>query len=66
MKQVVDANGNPIKGLFKNNDGSIIVKDPDGLKKSQIQKNSFLALNNEVVDLRQQLRKILEKLNGEH
>ncbi len=65
MIQVVDANGVPIKGLFKKADGSIVVKDQEALRKSQIQKNAFVALNNEVVDLKQQLKKILEKLNGE-
>jgi hypothetical protein len=34
MKQVIDNNGNPIKGLYKSENGSIVVNDPDSYHKA--------------------------------
>jgi hypothetical protein len=51
MKQIVDASGTPIKGLFKNADGSVIVKNDVELKKNLKQHETFDRLNNQINDL---------------
>jgi hypothetical protein len=37
MKQVIDGNGNPIKGLYKSENGSLVVNDPDSYNKAIIE-----------------------------
>lgn len=66
MIQVADRSGTPIKGLFKKSDGSLVVHDPAGLLKSKQQKNAFDTLNNEISELKQQMKLILDKINGIH
>jgi hypothetical protein len=51
MLQVVDSSGNPIKGLFKKADGSVIVKNDTELKKNLKQHETFDRLNNQIKDL---------------
>lgn len=37
MKQVIDSHGNPIKGLYKSESGSLVVNDPDSYNKAIIE-----------------------------
>lgn len=37
MKQVIDSHGNPIKGLYKSENGSLVVNDPDSYNKAIIE-----------------------------
>lgn len=64
MRQVCDASGKPIKGLFRRADDSLVVIDPTEFEKNKISHDAFQALNNEVQSLKKQIEKILEKLNG--
>lgn len=51
MFQVVDASGNPIKGLFKKVDGSVVVKNDMEFKKNLKQHEVFDRLNNQIENL---------------
>jgi hypothetical protein len=51
MKQIVDSAGNPIKGLFKKPDGSVVVRNDAELKKNLIQHSTFDRLNNQITEL---------------
>lgn len=51
MKQVIDSAGNPIKGLFKKPDGSVVVRNEPELKKNLKQHETFDRLNNQINDL---------------
>jgi hypothetical protein len=64
MRQVCDVNGNPVKGLFRRADDSLVVVDPTEFQKNKISHDAFQALNNEVQTLKQQIAKILEHLHG--
>jgi cell division protein FtsB len=64
MRQVCDASGNPIKGLFRRADDSLVVVDPVEFQKNKISHDAFQALNNEVQSLKQQIAKILEHIHG--
>ena len=64
MRQVVDSNGNPIRGLFRRADDSLVVIDQQEFEKNKISHQAFEALNNEVSQLKNQMALILEKLNG--
>jgi uncharacterized protein YdcH (DUF465 family) len=66
MKQVVDKNGAPVKGLFKKDDKSLVVLDREAFRRSQAQHAAIDTLNREVASLKDQMRQILEKLNGKH
>ena len=63
MKQVLDVHGNKITGLYKKDDGSFVVVDKDGFKKSQSAKATINGLKNEVNTLKEQMAKIMEMLN---
>lgn len=60
MKQVVDSNGNNIGGLFRRDDGSLVVTDITALNRNKISHEVFAALNNEVKVLREQMDQILK------
>lgn len=64
MKNVVDKTGAPIKGLFRKDDGSLAVVDHAGQKRSSVQKKVINDMHAEITDLKQQLKLILDKLNG--
>lgn len=64
MKQILDKNGNIISGLFRNDDGSIVANDITTYKKNKLQHDKFTSLTNEVNLLKEQMKNILEKLNG--
>lgn len=64
MKQIINREGAPIKGLFKKDDKSIVVLDRAAFIKNQSQHAAFETLNREVASLKEQMQKILEKLNG--
>jgi hypothetical protein len=58
MKQVVDASGNPIKGLFKKADGSVVVRNDAELKKNLTQHEAFDRLNNQITELNARVAEI--------
>ncbi len=64
MRQVVDNAGNPVKGLFRRADDSLVVINPDEFAKNKISHDAFQALNNEVMILKNQMEKVMEMLNG--
>lgn len=61
---VKDKNGNQIPGLFRKPDGSFVNRDKSALEKAQMQQSAFAALNNEVAELKEQIKTILEHING--
>lgn len=64
MKPIVDKNGNLISGLYRNKDGSIVNDDVNSYHKNKLQHDKFTSLTNEVNILKEQMKIILEKLNG--
>jgi len=58
MKQVLDSFGKPIKGLYKNQDGSVVVKNDAELKKNLKQRETFDRLNNQISDLQSRVSEI--------
>ena len=62
MKQVSDANGVPIRGLFRKEDGSIVVNDPVSLKKNELVALNINKLNSEVETLKKQIADIMTLL----
>jgi hypothetical protein len=64
MKQVVDINGLPINGLFKKDDGSIIVQDDTSLLINRSQHAAFGTINEEISSLKQQVQQLIGLLNG--
>jgi hypothetical protein len=64
MKQIVDSSGAVIRGMFKTKDGAIVINDKFALDKAMSQSNIISSLNNEVNQLKEQMKMILEKLNG--
>lgn len=64
MKPVIDSSGTKIKNLFKNDDGSLVVRDSVGYARNKTSKDAFESINKEVAEMKQQLQLILEKLNG--
>ena len=63
-KQVIDSSGNVVDGLFRGDDGSLTINNSDAYRKSKIQHEKFASLNDEINGLKEQVNKILEKLNG--
>lgn len=59
MKQIADSNGIPIRGLFRKDDGSIVVNDPVGLKKNELVALNINKLNNEVDELKKQMAELM-------
>jgi hypothetical protein len=66
MKQIVDRNGSPLKGLYKKDDRSIVVVDKAAFMKSRMQHDAFDSLQSEVNTLKKQMQKILEHINGKN
>jgi hypothetical protein len=64
MRPVLDSNGNPIQGLYRRTDDSLVVVDDNAFKKNKISHDAFEALNNEVMTLKRQMEQILGMLNG--
>jgi hypothetical protein len=64
MKQVADLNGNAIDGMFRNKDGSLSLNNHSAYNKNKLQHDKFTSLTNEVNFLKEQMKLILEKLNG--
>ena len=67
MKQVADSAGNPIKGLFRQKDGSLVVLDAALLNNSireQEHLTEIQTLKNRVTELEFKVKEILEKING--
>ena len=64
MKQIIDETGKSITGLFRDDNGAIIVNKPSAYMQAQIQSDNFALLNNEVNILKEQMRQIMGKLNG--
>jgi hypothetical protein len=62
MRQVFDKNGNPIKGLFRRVDDSLVVINSTEFEKNKLSHDAFQSLNNEVQTLKAQIAEILEKL----
>jgi uncharacterized protein involved in exopolysaccharide biosynthesis len=58
MKQVFDSRGNPLKGIFKKDDGSIVNKNESELVKNLKQHNTFERLNNQIQELMDRLARI--------
>lgn len=70
MKQCIDEKGNVIKGLFKKDDGSLVVVDPEAYMRSMTQKANATKLQDEIESLKSQISNIMkllnEKTNGNH
>lgn len=64
MKKVVDARGSVIDGLYRNSDGSLTINNNTAFNKNNIQHRNFAKLMSEVSVLQEQMKLILEKLNG--
>lgn len=64
MKQVLNRNGDKIAGMFKTVTGAIVVNDKVALDRAMAQSNIIVSLNTEVNQLKEQMKLILEKLNG--
>ena len=64
MKQIVDDDGNQIFGLYRCKDGSIVTVDISSYQKNKLQHDKFYSLTNEVNILKEQIKIILEKING--
>jgi hypothetical protein len=60
LKQVVDTSGRPLSGVYKSPNGSIIVKDQEGLNKYLKEKETEQRLAN----LEDKLDKILQLLSS--
>lgn len=61
MKQVVDATGNKLVGIFKKSDGSIVVINPKEFKQQTLEKTRI----DEIADLKRRLvvlEEIIQKL----
>ena len=63
---VLDKNGTPITGLYRKPDGSFVNRNKSVYDKSVAQQSAFIALNNEVAELKEQIKTILEHINGKH
>ena len=63
MRQVFDRSGNPIKGLFRRADDSLVVIDDAEFNKNKLSHDAFESLNKEVQQLKAQMALILEKIN---
>ena len=63
MKQVVDRSGEKIKGLFREDDGSLVVIDNKRLMQAQMVKSNMESLTNQIDTLQNQVKEILEKRN---
>jgi len=63
MIQIADNMGAPIKGLFRGDDGSIVVVDKVSLLKHERSQNNINNLNNEVDSLKRQIADIMTLLN---
>lgn len=59
MKQLSDSSGTPIRGLFRKDDGSIVVNDPQSLKKSELVAHNINKLNGEVSELKKQMDELM-------
>jgi len=64
MRQVIDASGNPVKGLFRRADDSLVVINEAEFAKNKISHDAFESLNKEVMELKRQMKLILEHING--
>lgn len=63
MKPCIDERGNILKGLFKKDDGSIVVIDPVALQRAQAQKSQVNKLVDEIELLKTQMHEIMKLLN---
>jgi hypothetical protein len=66
MNQVIDNNGALIRGLYKKADGSLVVNDPQAFNQKKLHHETISSLNNEVATLKEQVKQILEHINGKH
>jgi hypothetical protein len=64
MKQVVDSTGNFVDGMFRNSNGSLVLNTNTAYQKNKLQHDKFASLTSEVNLLKEQMKLILEKLNG--
>lgn len=64
MKQVADSSGNVVEGIYRSSDGSLVLNNNNAYQKNKLQHDKFTSLTNEVNLLKEQMTKILEKLNG--
>jgi hypothetical protein len=64
MKKVIDQFGLVKDGIYRTDSGSLIVKDDRSLNtyRNELQRN--LVLTNELNQLKEQIKMILEKLNN--
>jgi hypothetical protein len=66
MKQVVNDRGDIVNGLFRKEDGSLVVVDSLKLRQAKLLKHNFDSLSNQINTLQQQVQDILVKINGIH
>ena len=64
MKQVIDNSGQIISDLIRNSDGSLSLNNGNAYNKNKLQHDNFNRLTTEIEQLREQMKIILEKLNG--
>lgn len=59
MRQVLDKSGNPIKGLFRRSDDSLVVINQAEFERNRISHEAFESLNTEVRELKKQMEQVL-------
>jgi virulence-associated protein VapD len=65
MKQVIEKNGAPIQGLFRNDQGHILVNDPTALRKVMTEQQKIQeieTLKSEVTEIKSLLKNLIDKL----
>lgn len=58
MKQIVDEQGNVVQGLYRDDNGAIVVKDPAAMHKYKMQRNVFMTQTNKISDLEMKMREL--------
>ena len=64
MKKVVDSSGNEIVGLYRNSDSSLTLNNQEAYRKNKLHHDKFTNMTTEIDILKEQMKQILEKLNG--
>lgn len=64
MIQVIDDSGREIRGLYRLENGALIVKNDAALRQSVAQYSTIEGLNKEINLLKEQIKTIMEHLNG--
>lgn len=55
MKQIIDESGNVVQGLYRDDNGAIVVKDSAAMHKYKTQRNVLTTQKNKISDLEMRL-----------